>query len=90
MTQLGIEPAAFRLLTQYLNKLHHRLTSYEGKRITNGEVVKIGKEEVVEYFSILSVDSLGGPKEKRSKTKSGGGLTNRHSRRRNHYCQFGH
>jgi hypothetical protein len=32
--------------------------------IMNGEVVKEGKEEVVEYFGILSVDSLGRSKEK--------------------------
>jgi len=30
----------------------------------NGEVVKLGKAEVLEYFSILSVDSSGGSKEK--------------------------
>jgi hypothetical protein len=29
----------------------------------NNEVFTVGKEEVVEYFSILSVDSSGGSKE---------------------------
>jgi hypothetical protein len=32
--------------------------------IMNGEVVKEGKEEVLEYFSILSVNSSGTCKEK--------------------------